>query len=346
MGGISKIYGLEKSMNKTIYISVPSVQDAEIFNTINSSIELADSPNNIFVGCCHSVPFNNQNIINNIESKLNNKNIKNKFINFYRNMGVGFGRLNSMSMYSGQDYVLQIDGHTFFQKSWDSILIDMYESIPSKNNNILTGYLSKYEIFEKDKRRIVDDLRPIYPMFVSGQEENFLNYTSIERINYWKQNYSPVPIWVTPGDKEYFSFLPEGYINSRKLNANFMFSNKKLAEDYSKLFPWPFLFFEEEFIMSIEAFNLNYSFIFPNLEIPLSHLYSDQFNNFYNESSRTVVTPDGNSLIKSKKRINEYMNNEINIEKIKRYCSYAGLDYPSYDTIDPFYIPLESNVRN
>lgn len=345
MDGINKMYGLEKSMSKTIYVSVPSVEDSEIFNTINGCFDMSDNPDNIFIGCCHSIPFNNQKIINEIEKKLNKKNISNKYINMYRNIGVGYGRKNSMSMYSGQDYVLQIDAHTNFEKSWDSILLDAYESIPNKKEKtIISGYLSGYSILENNKRDIKNNGRPLYPIFISGYENNFLNvYIGEDRLNYWKLNYSPIPMWMTPEDINFYNFLPDKkYIKSRKINANFIFSNKNFANDYHLIVPWNFLFYEEEFIMSIEAFNLNYDFIFPNMELPITHLYFDQFNEFYNNNSRKTLNPDIETSKKSIKKIKNYFKNEKNKEKIKKYCIYAGLEYPSYDTIDPFYIPLEN----
>ena len=343
-------------MTSSIFISVPSVEDQEIFNVSEQAFDEADNPDDIYMGICHSVPFKYKKKIDEIKNKISGKNISQTFINFYRNQGVGYGRLNAMSMYSGQDYILQIDGHTNFSKSWDSKLLDMYHNVPRnmvKDKYMLTAYLPSYEILENNVRGSPDYNSPRYSCYTSknnvGTGQNIHNNV-ISR----DPMYAHVPRWITVRSEKtkdgspphvlktlnvVENFLPEGYLYSRKINANFMFSDHRLAEDYKYIYPWSYLFFEEEFIGSIEAFAIGYSLIFPHFDLPLAHLYVDWYNDFYNENSRQFPQPDELYYRRSMDRTDKYLRDPNNIENIKKYCNYAGLTYPEFESIDTFYIP-------
>jgi hypothetical protein len=344
-------------MSNSIYVSVPSVEDQEIFNMAEQMFDEADNPDSIHLGICHSIPFNNKKIINEISSKISRKNISQTFINFYRNMGVGYGRKKVIEMYSGQNYFLQIDSHTNFSKSWDKKTIDLYESAPESmkmEKHIITAYLPGYKIVENNNRINVDDGVPRYSCFLSknniGKDQG-LDNISIDR----DYNYLSIPRWITPrsmseSDKKphpFFieesesshNFLAEGYNYSRKLNANFVFSDYRLVEDYSKIYLWEYLFLEEEFVASIEAYDLGYSIIFPNKKLPLAHLYVNCYNEFYGDESRKSINPDNERMTQAKKRIDDYLSSPKNQEKILKYCNYSGLTYPEFESVDTFYIP-------
>jgi hypothetical protein len=63
-------------------------------------------------------------------------------------------------MYNNEDYFLQIDPHSRFNKNWDITLIDTFnQAVETVNNKktVLTGYLGKY-LYNKDDGQIyVDD---------------------------------------------------------------------------------------------------------------------------------------------------------------------------------------------
>ncbi len=328
-------------MSSSLFVSIASVEDEEIYNCIEQIYELSDKPDEIFVGICHSVPFKNKNRINYISSKINKKNVSQKFINFYREMGVGYGRKNAMSLYTGQNYILQIDAHTNFQKSWDSKIINYFEEIPEKLKNkktILTAYLSGYRILDQNKREVQSDGHPMYPCYLS-KIKNKIDGVDLRR----NSEYESIPKWYTPKDKNFYKFIKNKYVLSRKMNANFTFSKSYLADDYDKIYLWNYLFLEEEFISSIQLHDLGYSMVYPNFSIPLSHLYLDWYNEFYNENSRKSVSPDKLRYEQARRQVRLYLEDQNNEEKIKKYCNYAGLTYPEFESIDTFYIPGGTN---
>ena len=348
-------------MTNSIFISVPSVEDKEIFHVAEQAFDEADNPDNIYMGICHSVPFKYKKRINEIKNKITGNNISQKFINFYRNEGVGYGRINAMSMYSGQDFILQIDGHTNFSKSWDSKILDMYNYVPKDmagNKHMLTAYLPGYELLENNVRNSPDENMPRYPCWTSMNNTGTGQGLEPEDL-LRNPMYPHIPRWVTVRSVDNIetigkpyeikklnivdNLLPNGYVYSRKINANFIFSDRRLFEDYQYIYSWNYLFFEEEFIASIEALSRGYNMIFPHFELPRAHLYMDWYNEFYNENSRQNAQPSISSYRRSIEKTDSYLRNPSNELKIRNYCDYSGLSYPEFESIDTFYIPKRKN---
>lgn len=347
-------------MTESIFISVPSVEDTEIFNLVEQVFDEADNPDKVYIGICHSIPFNSKKHINEINKRINGNNISQKFINFYRKMGVGYGRNSSISLYSGQDYVLQIDSHTNFSKSWDKQLIEIYNQVPLNmrgDRYMLTAYLPSYQILENNYRYSPDENIPRYSCYTSKKNvgsDQGINDCDLTR----DVRYPNIPAWVTlrsvPGTyidgsnnpirhkeiNNVSNFLPDNaYTYSRKINANFIFCDNKIINHYSDIYLWDYLFLEEEFIASIQSHSLGYNLIFPNMKLPLAHLYIDWYNEFYGPESRKSVTPDDSRMKKAQDLIDLYLLDDKNKEKIINYCRYAGLSFPDFESIDTFYIP-------
>jgi len=323
-----------------IFVSVPSVQDTEYYKTLKDIFENSDNPQNIFVGSAHSIPFKNSRIIQETKNLTNkySKNVRLKFLNKYRAEGVGFGRLESMSMYDGEDYVLQIDSHTLLTKSWDSKLLQSYEeakSFSKSKKTIMSCYLPGYLYVSESQRQFNENKNPMYACYLT--EEDKKAGVDKDKVEIWDSIYSLIPRWTTPINLDFYDFINSRYTFARKLNANFIFSDRQFAEDYKYIIPWNFLFFEEEFIMSVEAHSLGYSFVHPNFNFFLGHIYSNQYNEFYSRSS--AVDPSCDRINEAKRLINEYFETENNKIKLKKYCEYAGLSYPEMHSVSLKYLP-------
>lgn len=332
----------------SIFISVPSVEDPEIKKTITDAIENSSGANSINIGCAHSILFKSKKIINDIENNFKDiPNVKNIYLNSKTSVGVGHGRKAAASLYNNEDYFLQIDGHTLFKKNWDQILIDSL--IEAKNflnyeKIILTSYLPRYGYKKKDYRDFIIDSHPLYPFYVHCDKTS--NKYDEKYYEFWSEDskvssiYEKIPKWKTPGGARHYTDIKRKYELSTKINANFIFATKDFMEIYNKLFPWDFLFFEEEFIMSIELIDSMYVPVYPNFSIPLGHLYSDDFNKFYPGRDPLVVTNKRAEEIKD--NIDKYFNQ--NSRKIINYCNYSGLKYPELKTFSYNYIPRIEDV--
>lgn len=323
--------------NPTIYVSVPNYYDKEIYRTIDDIYSLSTHPENIYVGLAHTIDYMDRNYLYEVQKHLYKyERLSNVFINKKHSVGVGYGRLAAASRYNGQDYYLQIDSHTMFMPGWDEQLIDSYKHAQEEFLNkdiVLTGYLPAYQYVDKNTREFVGSKYPMYPKFTAGTELDEKD-SHDSRQQHWNKVYYRIPKWITHNDN--FESVDKDYLLCRKINANFIFASGKFAKNYRKYFPWSYIFFEEEFIMSIEAFDDNFLFVYPNKELPLAHLYLNHFNKFY---TRVSAEPAEKDFLTATRHINRYLDKKDNADKIKRYCEYAGLTYPEMNSIDIDYVP-------
>lgn len=117
----------------SIFISIASYRDPELQNTIRSAIDNAVYPDELYFAV----------VLQEFEKKepdlswVPNLSIIKMHPRDAR--GAGFARAKAMSLYSGQEYFLQIDSHTRFEKNWDLLILDQYEKAQdiSKNKKII-----------------------------------------------------------------------------------------------------------------------------------------------------------------------------------------------------------------
>lgn len=333
--------------NKTIYVSIPNYLDTEIIKTVEDIFNNAEFPERVLVGIAHNVDFSNKSHINDIQKKFYKyPQVNHILIDKSNSVGVGYGRQAAASLYNNEDYFLQIDSHTLLTKNWDSILINEYNSasiIYSQNKIVLTGYLPPYHYVDKNRREFVDEQLLMYPCYISGSSiDNKNSSDTVEQL--WNSIYSKIPKWITQSGSAVAKFFDSEYPLSRKVNANFIFGGSSFAKDYLKYFPWDYLFFEEEFIMSIEMYNDGYVFVFPTSEIPLGHLYGNNFNKFYSSRKTLDRNRDRERIIVN--RINHYLSKKSNEDKISKYCEYAGITYPEFNNVSYDFVPSVKEYHN
>lgn len=266
---------------KTIYVSIPDIGDPELDVTVRNLFRSAKYPDRVFVGIGHSIPFKNKKNINDIKKRFSKYiNVRHDFINIYRSRGVSYGRKSAIANYNNEDFYLQIDSHTMFIDNWDEFLINSWEEASEEYGEltVLTAYLPPYQYKSKSERFFPRGRKGAYPYYVSGKEVE--SGMRPEVVDSWHNWYANVPMWMMPNMNhlDHYSFLTEKYELSRKICANFIFSTKKFVEDFNKILPIDAFFFEEEYIMSIESINLGYNLVYPNIELPLGHLYTKLYN--------------------------------------------------------------------
>lgn len=325
----------------SIYVSIPSMKDEEYFNTIKSCYEQSSGNNEIHIGTAYNILFNNKKIIEDVKKKLPDiPNFNIKFINTNKNRGVGYGRLESMSFYNDQDYFLQCDSHTLFLKNWDEILINGIHDAKkyfSIDKIFLTGYAAQY-YFESENKRVLYDnsTKPIYPFYICLEDPDFKDLQTWRNFaDTFFNAYNKIPKWVTDQETKDNCTIKNKFELCTKANANFLFAEKEFAKSYKNLFPWPFFFFEEEFIMTIECFKMGWVPVYPNFDINLCHLYGNNFNEFY-MGRETINMTDKDSDI-AKNRISRYL--EENKDIIEKYFKYASIDEETRMSTKVKYIP-------
>jgi hypothetical protein len=120
----------------SIFISIASYRDPELERTIKSALDNAACPEELYFGV----------VLQELEKfepdlswvpRLNLMKIHPRFAR-----GAGFARAKGMELYNGEDYYLQIDSHTMFEKNWDILCINEFKKAQdiSKNNKIILSY--------------------------------------------------------------------------------------------------------------------------------------------------------------------------------------------------------------
>ena len=131
----------------TIFISIASYRDPELERTIHSALDNAANPHELFFGV----------FLQEFERFAPDlswvPNLTLKTIHPKMARGAGYARAQIIPMYSGQDYFLQIDSHTIFEKNWDQICIDQYKKAQeiSNNNKIILSHFPPPFYVEPDK---------------------------------------------------------------------------------------------------------------------------------------------------------------------------------------------------
>ncbi len=131
----------------TIFISIASYRDPELERTIHSALDNAANPQDLHFGVmlqeferfAPDLSWVPNLTLNTIHPKMAR--------------GAGYARAQIIPMYSGQDYFLQIDSHTIFEKNWDQICIDQYKKAQeiSNNNKIILSHFPPPFYVEPDK---------------------------------------------------------------------------------------------------------------------------------------------------------------------------------------------------
>ena len=130
---LNKNYKLYPKKLDTIFVSVASYRDDECPLTIKSLYDNAENPDKLFVGICSQ----NKPGIEEEECLPKNfkytKNIRIKRLKHTDAKGPNFARYVCSHLWKGEEYFCQIDSHLIFKKNWDTIIKNMYKSLPEKS---------------------------------------------------------------------------------------------------------------------------------------------------------------------------------------------------------------------
>lgn len=134
----------------TIFVSIASYRDDVCNSTVKSLYEMADKPNNVFLGICQQNKKDDMDCVINFED---NKNIKILRILNTEAKGPTYARYLCSTLWDGQEYYLQIDSHTKFVKGWDTKCIDMIKKIKElglSKKPVISHYPKEYFDAEKN----------------------------------------------------------------------------------------------------------------------------------------------------------------------------------------------------
>jgi hypothetical protein len=299
----------------TIFIAMPALDDSELVPTVHDAFAKAKHPEKVFIGV--ALLYSTRRYVKDFKSSIKKYGDQVRYNetkvtarNVLETLGVGRGRKLAANLYSGEDYVLQVDSHTLFPQDWDEKLTELHKEASQSlglEKVILTGYSGHYHYSEEDTRvPYTDDGRLRYPFIHSEQRFSAL-------IPNW---------WDVPVPEDY----PEKFIPCIKFNANFSFGDKFFGE-YNGVLE-DAVFFEEELTQTINLTAAGFNLVFPVSGEPLiCHLYSSHANDFGGHRSSIQSYMSGMVLEVFNRRTEEnymaFVRDPKNREAIKKWEKYA-----------------------
>ena len=251
-----------------IFVSIASYRDHECNRTVDTIYNNAARPENIFLGICEQNSDDPTEKCD-LDTATSSPSIKNKYrdnITYYnlpytQASGPTTARYYCSKLWTGQEYYLQIDSHIFFEKNWDTTLIDMLEKC-------------RYSQTNKEGSK-----RPVLSVYPPTDEQLSLNMKPIMDSGRIAENGLPVFLAsIASSDK-----FDNGFGSSGSKNGGPIRSPKPFAAagymflDSTFLYDVPFdpvlagLFQGEELLTSIRLFTNGYDFFVPNINICNHH---------------------------------------------------------------------------
>ena len=297
-----------------IFISIASYQDLLLPITINSAYTNAKFKENLRFGiidqCKVKLDFS--------KAKLKNQ-ISYIHIDPKEARGPCWARANAQTLLQDEEYFLQVDSHTVFEKDWDEYLIQYIQTIKKYvKKPVISAYPRGFEIVDFEKKvfkKLQEDDHSTHVMVVDSEKK-------------FKDGYFSMQKGLPSQSKEIY----RGFL----ISAGFLFSESSMVEDV----PYdPHLYFEgEETTMSLRLFTNGYD-VFHIPKIPLFHCYVDYSNsakrpmhwNEEEDKDRSVKWTDLQA--KSKNRIERIINDGLkNIyglggsRTLSDYKDFTGID--------------------
>lgn len=301
-------------MNKTFFISIASQDDEELQHTVKYIYENADNPNNITVGIgLTAMKRKNFKVVKKLAKQYN---VVFKFVKQKKNdlsvLGIGKGRSLAASLYNNQDYMIQIDCHSFFDYSWDTKLLSLYEDaskLLDNNNFVLT-------------------LIPPAYRYCCSKHKDPIKYGSETRYPYYETQkffVEVIPKWT---ETNIFLDRKEKFLPSSKASPAFIMGPKSFGREpgiYKEA-----TFYDEDLTQSVNLFNKGFSFVFVNIEdFPVRHLDSDGIVKGHNRFFILDYLNEKNNSLLHKNMQEKYLkfvNDRKNKEAIEKYKKYSRVD--------------------
>lgn len=128
----------------SIFVSIASYKDTEIFPTIFDLYERATHPERIYTGVFIQ---DTDLVFKNFQEHFNNQNIKTLHVLPQDAEGPGWARNIIMKkLFNNEDYFLLVDSHSRFKNGWDVEYIRMLNKTPTES--VISGFPREYHFNE------------------------------------------------------------------------------------------------------------------------------------------------------------------------------------------------------
>lgn len=288
------------------FVSIATLEDPEIINTVNTALNNADEDVHVGVAFTTDLEY-----FLDISSQLfKSGKVSLRCINPESNTGVGKGRHAAREMYDGQDYFLQVDAHTNFEKSWDTKIIKLYNEALEEtktDKTILTGIPNKY--LRVGDRIKIDSHVTRYPIFIP----NHILHDDFPMLQWGASLLKDFPGKFKNTNK---------IVPANKFTASFAFGNSKFADFYG--LPEESVFFEEEILQTINLLSEGFRLAFPNTELPITHYDYDDISNKSELRKMLINVYNGDPGEQLWNNFTKFINDPNNLEKCEYFEKYSG----------------------
>lgn len=235
----------------SIFVSIASFCDEHLKFTLRSLFDSASGERDIFVGV---VDQSHSSISEWLMTYEEEKNVRYLHIDPFHSRGVCWARSLAGQLYDGEDYYLQIDSHTYFNKNWDRDLVDGLAKLSTISQKpIISTYPPPFE-FDENGSPFCTLKASNHIYFLRPKAEQTLSEESLVL------KFQVVHI------------LGGKYAKGYHLAGGFIFTRGAFIEQI----PYdPHLYFHgEEQSLAIRAYTHGWDIFHPrHVDIPLFHLY-------------------------------------------------------------------------
>jgi prolyl 4-hydroxylase len=294
----------------TIFIALASYCEPELIDTIQSCLDNARYPENLRFGICHQ--FDNSDELTN-ETCLDKfaQDTKFRYVTYDHKHSQGgcWARNIAQQLYEGETYTLQIDAHTQMIESWDSILIEMLQSLPSE-------------------KPLVTQCPPLYSV-----EEGVKNFRQLDDLS--QVNTVVAESWTSEGWLHHpqkliaeNNIFPRG---TRALSGGFVFTsgewNEVVRQDPKHFYTG------EEFALAVRSYTHGYDLFDPSQIVCWHRLHPSANRKYWNDNSDDKTRFRHNQAIS---RLNMLFNDDpdevlgrfgLGHERtLEEFAAYSGID--------------------
>jgi len=307
-------------MSDTIFVGISSYRDPLLVHTIKSALDNSKYPERIRFGIVEQeVPERRID-----PSTFFEASITHIAIDPLVSRGACWARSIQMSLYNDENWILQCDSHTLFEKDWDEYFVEMSKILSMSNKKtLISGYPRGFSYKNGRSIPIEDDGKVI--AHVCTEDAAFNNGTPVINIH----------------PKGIDSLVP---VKGFYIGAGCLFAPGKFVYDV----PYdPYLYFNgEEHSLAVRAFTHGWD-IYHAPGMPLYHLFEGSDEESYrpkhwaDKENEARKMKWGEFDVRSKSRLSAmlFQGADVgrmglgNVRTLEDYAEFCGIDYKN-QTID------------
>jgi hypothetical protein len=302
------------TMPDTIFVGIASYRDPLLAHTIKSALDNSKYPERLRFGVVEQeVPERRI-----IPASFCGANITHIAVDPLVSRGACWARSIQMSLFDDEDWILQVDSHTIFDKGWDEYFVEMSKILSMTNKKtLISGYPRGFSFKNGKSEPIRDDNKVIG--HVCTAEASFDNGTPV----------------ITIHPKGVDSKVP---VRGFYIGAGCIFAPGKFVYDV----PYdPYLYFNgEEHSLSARAFTHGWD-VYHSPGMPVFHLFEGSDCESYRKKHWSDAENEerkvkwGTLDLRSKSRLSAMLFRSEDVGRmglgtvrtLDEYAEFSGIDY-------------------